>query len=61
MAYPHPCHYQSVDLKVPHQPLIPWKHLNSRDYAQFLYKWYKIVRINRGDSNEWGNWGTEII
>lgn len=58
--YPLICHNNSVETREQHQPFIPWRHLSSKDYAQYIYKWCKIVKINQGDFNEWGNWGIQL-
>ena len=54
------CHYNSVQLRTQNQPFMPWKHLNSKNYASYIYKWYKLVKINKGDPNELGNWGVQF-
>ena len=59
--YPALCHSNSVLQRQPGQTLIPWQHFSAKDYAQYLYKWYKTARIHRGEKNEWGNWGTTLL
>ena len=58
------CHYYSVEQLDADDWFIPLLHLNSYDFARYLYKWYSgnggLVQIHYGDREEWGNWGVMI-
>ena len=60
-TYPMNCHNNSVNSKTNNQAFLPWRHLNSKDYANYVYKWCKLVKINRGIPNDWGNWGIQDV
>ena len=60
MAPPYPavCHHQSIASYLPNMPLQPWKHLNSHEYAKWVYKHYRLVQVKRGNPDQWGDWGS---
>ena len=60
MAAPFPalCHYNSVAIQSPNGPFHPWKHMNSNNYAKYIYKHYNLVEINLGNWEQWGEWGS---
>ena len=58
MSYPAQCHQNTV---VPFSANVlfqPWKHLNSFDYAKYIYKHFKLVEVKLGSPQHWGDWGS---
>ena len=58
--YPIICHSTTVEPRDQNNHAMPWRYLNSRDYANYIYKWCKLVRINEGVGNDWGSWGVQV-
>ena len=54
------CHYNTVEPRSQNNNSMPWRYLDSRDYANYIHKWCKLVRINQGNPDDWGNWGVQI-
>ena len=58
--YPIICHYNTVEPKSQHKISMPRKYLTSRDYAHYIYKCCKLVKINQGVPNDWVSWGVQV-
>ena len=58
--YPIICHSNTVEPRDQNNHAMPWRYLTSKDYANYIYKWCKLVRINEGIGNDWGSWGVQV-